>query len=115
MTTKPKLIHELVWTPKGSRIVKTKKEAARKMRAWRRWQQRRGWITHSVNGTEAVLAKPPDTFGSREAIILRSFDVKTHKRILPEPPPLLDVTVEKPKPEVIKQRKTYHKRKPSWA
>ena len=78
----------MVWTPNRRRAVRTKREDARKMRAWKRWQERRGWTTRTVNGGEAVLAKPVDAFESRAAIILWEFGPTG--RIYPKPPRLND-------------------------
>ncbi len=71
-----KPVYALVWTWRKHKLVKTKALGTRKMRAWKKWQERNGWkVTNHETGYFASRA------GELQSMSLHSYDASTKERI----------------------------------
>lgn len=64
------------WSWRKHRIVRTKAEGQRAIKAWKWWYERLGW------SVRRNVATHPET-GEQHAIALREYDSETRKRVEP--------------------------------
>lgn len=67
-------IYAVLWTNLGHRVVVTKKDGMKAMKAWKRWYLRRGW---TIKGN---IATHPST-GERHAIAMHTYDSHSKARL----------------------------------
>ena len=73
---KKRPVYALCWTWRHHRVYKTKAQAQRKLRVWKRWYERQGWkVTNHPEGYFAAKGS------ERHSISLHEYDKETRERL----------------------------------
>lgn len=77
-------LYAVVYTWRQHKIVPTKAEGQREMRAWKDRYEADGWIVRSLPAAPGFKARHPET-GEEHAIALHTYDRETRERLWTPP------------------------------
>ena len=103
---RPKRIYAVVWSWRKHKIVRTKKEGAEELKAWKMSYEAQGWKVRR-SGPDAFIATHPET-EKQKSIVFHEYDAETKERLYPE----VKIRV---KPEVPVVPKRHSHSKPAYA